>query len=154
MLAAWCTVLIAVGAVAVAHEFRSGDLVIEHPWSRPTAEGMPMGVAYLAIVNRGKTPEVLRSASTPAAESVEFHRTLIEDGMARMRPAGDIVIAPGATVKAEPEGLHLMLVGLKQPLIAGSMMPLTLTFKHAGAVTVQVKVEPVVAQAEDSHVGH
>ena len=138
----WAAVLLAIfaGTTAVAQEFHAGTLTIQHPWSRPTAEGMPMGVAYFVIVNRGKAADTLLSASTPVAESAEFHRTLLEGGMARMRPAGEIVIAPGATVKAEPEGLHLMLVGLKQALKAGTQVPLVLTFKNAGQITVELKV--------------
>jgi copper(I)-binding protein len=146
--------LMAAGSTAVpAHEFKSGTLTIQHPWSRPTAEGSPVGVAYFVIVNHGQKPDTLVAASTPAAESVEFHRTIIEGGMARMRPAGEIVIAPGATVKAEPEGLHLMLVGLKQPLVEGSMVPLVLRFSGVGEVTVQLEVEPRAAVA-DPHAGH
>ena len=59
-----------------------------------------------------------------------------------MRPAGQIVIAPGQTVTAEPGGLHVMLTGLKKPLVAGTRVPLVLTFRHAGAITVQVDVHP------------
>jgi len=124
----------------VAHEYHLGALDIRHPWSRPTAEGMMVGVAYFEIVNRGKVPDTLLSASSAVCESVEFHRTILEDGMARMRPAGELVIAAGATLKAEPEGLHLMLMGLKQPLVAGTEVPLKLRFKDAGEITVQLKI--------------
>ena len=62
--------------------------------------------------------------------------------MARMRPAGALVVAPNATVTAEPGGLHLMLVDLKSPLVAGTFVPLVLEFKSAGEITVQLKVEP------------
>ena len=36
--------------------------------------------------------------------------------------------------------MHLMLMGLKQPLKLGDQVPVTLTFEHAGAVTVSVPV--------------
>jgi copper(I)-binding protein len=44
-------------------------------------------------------------------------------------------------VKVEPGGIHLMLVDLTQPLLTGSRFPLTLTFRDAGKLEVQVKVE-------------
>jgi copper(I)-binding protein len=124
-----------------AHQFTAGNLVIAHPWSRPTAPGMPMGVAYFAITNNGPQEDELLSARTPAAARVEFHRTIFEGGMARMRPAGTLAIAPGKTLRAEPGGLHLMLVELKTPLVDGTTVPLVLTFKSAGEVTVQLRVE-------------
>ena len=128
-------------ATAHAHQYSVGNLVISHPWTRPTASGMPTGVAYLSITNNGSREDTLIAARTPAAGRVEFHRTSIESGLARMRPAGALVVAPKATITAEPGGLHLMLVDLKEPLVEGMSVPLILTFKSAGDVTVQLKVK-------------
>jgi periplasmic copper chaperone A len=132
-------------ALAAAHEYKKGELVVDHPWSRATAPGMTMGVGYFVIKNNGKKPERLLGASSPAAESVEIHRTIEEKGMARMRPVAAVDLPPGRTVKAEPGGLHLMLVGLKEPLVAGAMVPLTLRFRDAGEIEVQLKVEAIGA---------
>jgi copper(I)-binding protein len=131
-----------VAAAAHAQEFPAGTLAIINPWSRPTIEGMPTGVAYLTITNRGAKPDTLIAARSPAAVRIEFHRTTLEGGMAKMRAEGRITVAPGATVRAEPGGLHLMLVDLKAPLIAGTTVPLVLTFEGAGEVTVALKVTP------------
>jgi copper(I)-binding protein len=128
-------------AAAGAHEFHSGDLVIAHPWSRPTAPGMPMGVAYLSITNNGKAEDTLIAASSPAAARVEMHETTISDGMARMRPLRQIVIGPGQSVQIAPGGIHLMLVDLKAPLALGASVPLTLIFRVAGKVEVTLDVE-------------
>ena len=136
--------LLAASALAVAahaHQYFLGDLVIDHPWSRPTVSGIPTGVAYLSITNHGTQRDTLISARTSAASRVEFHRTNFEGGMAHMRPAGAVVIEPNATIKAEPGGLHLMLVDLKSPLVVGTMVPLVLRFENAGEVTVQLQVE-------------
>jgi iron complex outermembrane recepter protein len=126
---------------AFAHQFELGTLVIGHPWSRPTAAGMPMGVGYLSITNNGTEPEVLTGATSPAAASVQFHQTTISEGMARMRPLTEVTIAPGATVKVEPGAIHLMLVDLKSPLVLGQFVPLTLNFRKAGSITVQLAIE-------------
>src|SRR5688572_22661674 len=125
-------VALVVAAAAHAHQYSVGHLVIGNPWSRPTFEGMPTGVAYLTITNNGTLEDTLISASTPAAARVEFHRTSVEGGMARMRPAGSLTVAPNSTVSAEPGGLHLMLVELKAPLVEGTSVPLVLMFKSAG----------------------
>ena len=34
--------------LASAHDYTRGNLKIDHPWSRPTPPGTPMGVGYLA----------------------------------------------------------------------------------------------------------
>ena len=57
MLRLLFTLLAAVllAAAAHAHQYSVGNLVIGHPWSRPTASGMPIGVAYLSITNNGRS---------------------------------------------------------------------------------------------------
>jgi periplasmic copper chaperone A len=127
-------------AAAVARQYSAGNLVITDPWSRPTFDGMPVGVAYLTIANNGALEDTLIAARTPAAARVEFHRTLIEGGMAKMRSSSTVVIAPNSTLVAEPGGLHLMLLELKGPLVEGTTVPLVLIFKTAGEVTVQLRV--------------
>ena len=138
-------------AVAHAQQFSVGNLVINHPWARPTASGMPTGAAYLSITNHGAREDTLVGAQTPVATRVEFHRTSVEAGMATMRPASSLVIEPGATLTAAPGGLHLMLVDLKSPLVKGTSVPLVLTFKDAGDVTVQLKIEPQDKSASAAH---
>jgi iron complex outermembrane recepter protein len=133
--------LVAPSGAVLAHEFKAGALVVGHPWSRPTMPGMPMGVAYFTVTNNGAKADALLRATTPAAASVEMHETRIEDGVARMRPLTEIEIAPGATIKVQPGGIHLMLVDLKQPLVRGTRVPLTLEFRAAGKVTVELAIE-------------
>jgi copper(I)-binding protein len=128
-------------APTIAHQYEVGKLVIGHPWSRPTAAGVSVGVAYLSVTNNGAQPEVLTGASSPAAASVQFHETTISEGMARMRPLSEVTIPPGATVKLEPGAAHLMLVDLKAPLEPGKSVPLTLQFRNAGKITVQLAVD-------------
>jgi copper(I)-binding protein len=138
--------LLAAAALAVAahaHQYSVGDLIIGHPWSRPTVSGLQTGVAYLSITNKGTRPDTLIAASSPAAARVEFHLTTFDAGIARMRPANAVVVEPNATITAEPGGLHLMLVDLKSPLVVGSMVPLVLRFETAGEITVQLQVEPM-----------
>jgi iron complex outermembrane receptor protein len=125
-----------------AHDYQAGNILIAHPWSRPTAPGMPMGVAYFSLENRGATDDVLVSASTPAAARVEFHQTTLSEGLARMRPLAQVVLPAGKTVKVEPGGIHLMLVELKHALEAGKQVPLTLVFRDAGAIEVMLNIEP------------
>jgi copper(I)-binding protein len=129
------------GAISMAANYEHGALHISQPWSRATAAGMPMGVAYLTISNRGKKADALIAASTPAAARVEMHHTTLVEGMARMRPLSEIPIPAGATVKIEPGGIHLMLVDLKAPLVAGKPVPLTLEFRVAGRITLELAAQ-------------
>jgi periplasmic copper chaperone A len=73
---------------------------------------------------------------------IELHTHIMDGDVMRMREMeGGIPLPPGETVKLQPGGFHIMLLGLKQGLAAGSRFPLTLTFEKAGSVQVDVPVE-------------
>jgi copper(I)-binding protein len=54
-------------------------------------------------------------------------------------------IPAGGTVTLAPTGHHLMFPGLKQPLTPGETVKATLTFAHAGSVTVTFAVGSIGA---------
>ncbi len=127
---------------AQAHEYKLGDVTIEHPWARPTAGDTGLGAAYFVLKNGGEQPEVLKSVSSPDADIAQIHEHIHEaNGVMKMRPAEGVTIPPGGTVAFEPGGYHVMLIGLKHNLEEGHGIPLKLTFEHAGSVDVEVKIE-------------
>lgn len=138
--------------VAAAHEFKAGAIAIGHPYARATAAGQPIGGGFMKLANDGPAADKLLSASAPVAGSVELHTMRMEGDVMRMRQVDAIDLPAGATVELKPGGLHMMFIGLKQPLKAGDKFPLTLRFEKAGEVTVQVNVEaPKAASTEHLH---
>jgi periplasmic copper chaperone A len=118
---------------------------IAHAWSRPAMAGH-VGVAYLTVTDSG-APDRLTGASTPVAARAELHRSVTEQGVAKMLPVPTLPVAPGKPAVLAPGSYHFMLIGLKQPLVAGQTFPLTLTFANAGAVTTKITVMPFGANA-------
>ena len=76
-------------------------------------------------------------------------------GVMRMREIDGIALAPKAKLQMRPgTGMHLMLIGLKEPLKEGATFPMTLQFERAGTVEVNVVVQaPQGARREraDAH---
>ena len=134
-------VLAAVALTANAHDYQAGALKIGHPWARMTVPGQPSGAAYLKLQNTGGAADRLVGASTPAADHVELHSMNMDGNVMRMREESAIDVAPGQTVELKPGAAHMMLIGLKAPLKAGGMVPMTLKFEKAGEVKVDVKIE-------------
>lgn len=127
-------------------------IAVSDAWARATPPGLDLSSAYLSITNRGPRADLLLGASSPVADHVEIHRTLMEDDLSRMRPAEQLPLPPGATLRFAPTGLHLMLVGLSAPLHEGKTVPLVLRFRDAGNLTVHVHIRPLGATA--AHHGH
>ena len=82
---------------------------------------------------------------------MELHVFNVENGVYGMHPVHAIEVSPGAaSTVLQPGGAHVMLEGLKQPLKVGETFPLSLTFKKAGQLRIEVRVEsPQTAMASD-----
>ena len=75
-----------------------------------------------------------------------IHETRVQGGQSQMRPHEQIVVAPGAMVKLEPGGLHVMLHDLKQPLTVGQSVPLVITLSGGSTLQVTAAVRPLNAE--------
>ncbi|GAB3253206.1 copper chaperone PCu(A)C [Chitinimonas naiadis] len=142
-------------ASAHAHEFKAGNLEIHHPWARATPAGSTAGAVYFKINNSGAEADALVSATAPdVAAKAELHNHVNDNGVMRMRPVPKLDIPAKGSALLEPGGYHLMLLNLKKPLTEGEKLPLTLRFKKAGEVKVEIKVEALTADATHMHEGH
>ena len=131
---------------ALAHSFEKGDLQIRHPWARATPPGTPVGVGYFEIRNNGSQPDRLLSATTPAAKSVEMHVTEHADNVAKMRHLRAFEVPARERLTLEPNGAHLMLIDLVQPLEKGKRFPMKLRFERAGEIEVEFEVQELGAR--------
>jgi len=77
--------------------------------------------------------------SRSLVRSAAAFRTLV-GGVMHMRPVTDLLLPAHGELRFAPESLHLMLLGLKSPLVAGEHVPLVLTFKSG----VHVSADAVV----------
>ena len=134
------------------------DVMLENVHAFETSEGMKNGAVLLTIVNHDKTADKLIGASTPDAAKVEIHQMSETNGVMQMRPIGGVAVPAGETVTLDPNGYHIMLLGLKAPLKAGSAHTITLQFQRAGKVktTFEVQSRAVPQKHDMSHMdmGH
>jgi periplasmic copper chaperone A len=131
---------------ASAHDYTVGRLKIGHPWARATPKGASVGGGYMSITNTGSAPDRLVGGSTDAASRFEVHEMKMENGVMKMRPVkGGIEIKPGQTVTLDPNGYHVMFIGLKHQLMKGQNFKATLEFAKAGKVDVDFSVAGIGA---------
>jgi len=67
----------------------------------------------------------------------------MEGDVMRMRRVEELLVPAGGEVGLLPGGLHLMLLDLREPLVPGDTLSLTLEFERAGPVDVRVPVRGV-----------
>ena len=137
--------LLLAGAMAagLAATAAAGDLTATDAYARVSGAAAKSGAIFLVLSNAGTADDTLIAADTPVAERTELH-THLQDAQGVMRMVevedGFPVPAGGSHLLARG-GDHVMLMGLTGPLKDGDSFPLTLTFEHAGNVTIDVVVD-------------
>lgn len=116
-------------------------IAVEDAWVRPAPMTGGNGAGYMVITNHTGEPDALLGASAAFAEMVEVHESVAMEGdMMGMQPVARLDVAPGESVRLEPGGYHIMLMGFTEELREGDTVELTLQFETAGEVTVQAPV--------------
>jgi len=128
-------------AVTVISAAYAGGSEIEarHSWSRPTIAGRP-GVVYVTLNNQTARPALLTAIHTPVAGAAELHTSSMTDGVMRMRRVETLDIPAGGEVALTPGGYHIMLFDLDKPLKLGEEFPVTLVFRDAAPLEINVQV--------------
>lgn len=125
-----------------------GDLEISGAFSRATLPNAPVAGGFLTIRNTGAADDRLIAAAADIAGEMQLHEMAMDGDVMRMRELPDGIPLPGSkTVVLRPGGLHVMFMDLKQPLVEGTSVPVSLTFEKAGTVTIEMSVGAVGADA-------
>ena len=140
-----CELLMIASVLTAQAQQRSDSLSVEHPWARATPPGASVGGAYFVVMNSGSEDKLLRIDS-PVATTAAMHQMSMNGGIMQMRPVESVRVPAHGQVQFTPEGLHVMLMGLKQPLAEGQHFPMTLVFQNAGSIHVDVVVKGLGAE--------
>ena len=133
-------------AEAVVH----GDLELSGYWTRAMLPGQKVGGGFVTISNKGSDDDRLISVKTPLTQRTEIHEMSIIDDVMKMRALSDGLPVPaGQTVELKPGGFHIMFMAVAEPFVAGSMVPVVLTFEKAGEVELMLPIMPAGTKAMD-----
>jgi len=103
------------------------------------AAAVDSATTFLIIKNLGGTPDELVAASSPIAGRVVL--TERRDSTAPRTVIADLVVPAHGTLTLSPFGDDLVLLN-PAPFETSPAVPLTLTFRHAGTVTIDAPVTP------------
>lgn len=122
----------------------SGSIEVREAWVRtaPGTDGMGMnGALFMIINNKGAEADTLMRVETEAASMSQVHLTEVDaNGVSSMHEVEGVEIPAGGSVEFKSGSYHVMLMGLKEGVQAGSTASFTLYFKKAGAVVVEAAV--------------
>ena len=121
-------------------------VTVSNVWTTPSLGNNPNGAIYLTIENTTRDTIELIAAHTPRAERTELHTHTMKNGIMKMSQIFSSTILAGVTQEFKPGGLHVMVFDIHEPLKEGEMIPLTLTFRDLGDVTIEAVVKPLEAK--------
>lgn len=120
--------------------YMTGALMISDVWARATPPRAKTGAAYLTIRNIGPTDDVLIKVSSDIARKTQIHQSRLDGDIMKMSHVRKINVPANGQVVLKTGAQHIMFMGMKQPLTAGSSFPVVLVFEKAGKVAIQVPV--------------
>lgn len=152
LLAALVSLLaIAPAGAEEEHKTVSEGITILHAWSRATTG--PEAQVFMEIANARTADVTLSGGTTAVADAVAVHGATLVEGRAGSVPLGPFTIPAGSEFDLDPDGVFLLLSGLKAPLAEGGEFELTLSFDGLAPIEIHVEVEKADA-TQHSHAGH
>ena len=135
----WAALVVGLGLWSSAQ----AQVTVDRAWARTTVPNQASSGAFMKLTAQSDVR--LTGARSPVAGVVEVHEMKMDNGIMRMRPAGELPIKAGQTIELKSGGYHLMMMDLKRQLKAGEIVPLTLEFKAADGSVSKVEVKAIAA---------
>lgn len=127
-------------SLAQAQTAKVGNVSIDGAYTRSTVPGQKVAGGFMKISAQGSVDQLIGGSSS-IAEEVQLHTMSMEDNVMKMRQVNVIDIPANGVVELKPGGLHIMFIGLKSPLTAGSTVTVKLKFAKAGDVELKLPVQ-------------
>ncbi|MBH3408927.1 copper chaperone PCu(A)C [Pseudomonas glycinae] len=128
----------------------SAQTKVDDAWVRATVPNQSASGAFMTVT--ADSDSKLLSVASPAAKDVQIHEMTMKNDVMSMGPVKSVNLPAGKAVNFDPNGYHVMLMGLSAQLKEGDSVPLTLTIENAKGEkeTVEVKA-PVKALTMEGH---
>ncbi len=129
------------------------QLEITDSWVRSSEMSVSGGMTgmFMEVTNPTSSEITLVGGSSDAG-MVEIHETVMgDDGMQMQEINGGIEIPAGSTVVLQPGGLHVMIMGLNDDVLAGDEVTVDLEFDGHPNISVTATAKPSEAGDEEYH---
>lgn len=132
--------VLAVSLLGLAFQ-ASAQTKVDDAWVRATVPTQSASGAFMTVT--ADSDSKLLSVASPVAKDVQIHEMTMKNDVMSMGPVKSVDLPAGKAVSFDPNGYHVMLMGLTAQLKEGESVPLTLTVENAKGEkeTVEVKAE-------------
>ena len=129
------------------------ETTVSDAWVRASVPHQQSTGAFMTLT--ASSDSKLVGVESPVAKTVQVHEMTMNGDVMGMREVKAVELPAGKAVTLDPNGLHVMLMGLKQHVKEGEQVTLTLFIEDTkgGKQTLQVQapVRPLNAEAGGGH---
>lgn len=126
---------------------------VSDAWVRASVPHQQSTGAFMTLT--ATTDSALIGVASPVAGLVQVHEMTMNGDVMGMREVKSVALPAGKPVTLDPNGYHVMLMGLKEQVKEGQQVPLTLTVEDAQGQRQTLQVQaPVKALTADMSGGH
>jgi copper(I)-binding protein len=114
-----------------------------------------MTSGYLSIENKNRVDERLLSVTSEIAKKNQLHNMIVKNDIMKMENLNNgIVIRAKSKLSLKPGSYHIMFMKLRKPLKITKKYKVTLNFKNAGSVTLEMPVHKNRSNNKAKHHDH
>ncbi|MGV2834673.1 copper chaperone PCu(A)C [Pseudomonas shirazensis] len=125
---------------------------VSDAWVRATVPQQHATGAFMVLT--ATTDSKLVGVASPVAKDVQVHEMTMNGDVMGMRQVKSIELPAGKAVSLDPNGYHVMLMGLHEQVKEGTQVPLTLTIEDAKGAKQTLRVQaPVRGLTADGSTG-
>ncbi|WP_291378924.1 copper chaperone PCu(A)C [Demequina sp.] len=122
----------------------ASSLTLTDTWAKAADEGMT--AAFGTVENAADRDITITAARSDAASAVELHE-VVDDVMRQVD--GGFTVPAGGSLALEPGGLHLMFMGIPQPIAPGDEVTVTLTLSDGSELDFTAVAKDFAGANED-----
>ena len=122
----------------------ASDITIQEPYVRATPPNLPNSAAFMRIKNSSNKNIAVVNATSNISKVVELHTHDMKDGVMKMYKIPKIDIPANGETVLKPGGLHIMFIGLYNPLVKGKKVTFTLEFSNGETKTITAPIKTVM----------
>ena len=114
---------------------------VMHPYARAVPPGQSNSAIFMMLKSNSPLPVSLVKAQSSVADNVELHAHMVDNGVMKMRQVSEITVPGNGSIKLQPGGYHIMLIGLKQDLNEGDKVRVRLYFSNNSMSVIDLPVD-------------
>ncbi|MCD9149484.1 copper chaperone PCu(A)C [Pseudophaeobacter flagellatus] len=144
---------VAAVSLAGAASAEGTKIMVQDQYARVSTKMASSGAAFMNIMNMSSEADQLLAVRSDVAKRVELHTHMESgDGVMKMMHVEDGFAIPAeGSHMLQRGGDHVMFMGLTETLEHGDVVPLTLVFKNAGEINIEI---PVDLERKPGHMKH